>query len=158
MYHPTDFDDLRSIGLSERDALAAAAMLPHLPDTDALARVIPDDERGAPFPRDDRVDDFADRVPTVGGASNLRRVTVDHDAAPDDKVSIEPTPHGLRSYHVTPVDVDLLGPTDDEYDFEDTDQSLLSDFGFESSILTAVGATIRPYQFPRKPRFPTYTG
>lgn len=158
---PTDFDDLASVTDTERDALVAAAILPHLPGDDVLVRVKPEDERPAATDTNEAVDDFVDRVPCVGGASNLRRVTVDSpDHIPDEQIDVKPSPHGIKSYRVSEYEVDVLAPTegDDEYDFDDTEQTFLHDFGVESTILSVVGATIRPYQFPRRPRFPTYTG
>lgn len=158
---------MRDVGLSYRDALVAAAILPHLPDGEVLIRVCDEDERPAETGTPEgTLSEFMRRVSTVGGSSNLRRCRTsnmdieDADDA-DHEVVFKPEPHGIRTYRLSLYDVDLLHPAysdADEYDFDDTDQALLTDFGGGSSVLSAVGAQIKPYTFPRRPVFPTYNG
>lgn len=164
MFKPTTIDDLTTHVDTERDALVAAAVLPHLPDDEALAVIRTEDERVEPLYTDaEAVEEFRRRVPCIGGASNLRRVTYGAPPGPGDtieeQVLIEARPHSVRSYEVGAYDVDLILPVDDpdEYDFDDTDQTALSDFGVTTSVIDAVhvGIGSAPESpFERRPVFP----
>lgn len=161
---PTSIDDLRNIGLSERDALIAAAVLPHLPDGDVLVRVR-DDDMPDPISSDpDEMRRFKHRTDPDFASTNLRRMRiVDEDPKKSVEVSdeliFEPRPHGIASYRLSLYDVDVLFPADDAdaYDFDDTDQAALSDFGVSSSVVEYVHVGIgTPAESPydRKPVFP----
>lgn len=156
MYHPTDFDALMKHVDGERDAFVAAAVLPHLPENQALARIRTEDERVPTFEKPETIEAFRHRVPTIGGSKNLRRVRPEapagHDAI-EEQVDLYPEPHRVRSYHVGSYDVDLLCPTDDEYDWS-TPQASLSDFGAGASVLQAIDPFDTDDSYERKPLFP----
>lgn len=160
MYHPTTIDDLLRIVDTERQALVAAAVIPNLAGDEALVRIRAEDERPPYFDHDEAK--FRKRAPTIGGVSNLRRVrkikttyrTNDHDVPL--RFEVEPTPHSIRRYTLGAEAVDVVCPTDDQYDFDDTDQAFLSDFGFEPAAVDAVhmGVYRTDDTFERKPSFP----
>jgi hypothetical protein len=158
MYHPTDFDSLRPHVDTERDAFVAAAVLPHLPEGQALARIRPEDER---VPQEhtapDTIDEFRRRVAPIAPADNLRRVEYAAPAghtAIEHKVELTPRPHSIRSYIVGSYDVDLLCPTDNEYDWS-TPQTSLSEFGVAgASVLHKIGFLAPDDTYPRKPNLP----
>lgn len=157
MIRPKTLDDLRTATETERDALVAAAALPHLPDDECLAVVRPVDER--PYPKDNRdsIDEFKRRVPCVGGASNLRRVYTDTKTAKTGDVIVTPTPHGVGYYSVGEDQFRFLEPADVQYDFDDTDQATLSDFGVTTSPIDYVHRRLRHDADPaydREPVFP----
>lgn len=129
---PTSFEDISKVADTERDAFVAAAVLPHLHPNQALA-VLCNDET-AYFDLTDQaiVDEFKRRVPCIGGASNLRRVSVTEKNG-KKQVVLTPRPHAIKTYRFSVADVRLLKPpTADppEYQPTDHDQTRLSDFGF----------------------------
>lgn len=159
MYHPTTFDDLRKRVDRERDALTAAALLPRLTRDEALAVIRFADTRAPEYKnRPDATREFRRRVPTVGGESNLRRVTKIKTTykANDHKIpyryKVRPTPHGIKSYTLGSDNIDLLCPTDGEYNW-DTPQTLLSDFGGRSPILETIDV-YPDTDFDRRPLTP----
>lgn len=155
MYHPTTFEDLRKRTDTERDALIAAAFLPNLPGDEVLVRV-----DGSRFDPSDDLETFEERVSTIAGSENLRRVEPDEPpgyASHKEQVVLKPRPHGIgRTYRVGTNEVDLIAPTDSEYDFDDTAQSFLSDFGVGTRATDAVHLGVRRSDddFARKPVFP----
>jgi len=150
MYQVEDFDVLRTRLRTEREALVAAAVLPHLPDGECLVRVHDRDRYECP----DDTRKFIESCPTIAG-TELRRVEYDEDAGKADAVELTPSPHPRRSYAVSGHDFDAFR-IGDEPDFDDTDQASLSDFGFEPSPIDAVhlGVTRTDDTFGRKPHFP----
>jgi len=149
MYQVEDFDVLRTRLRTEREALVAAAILPNLPDGDALVRV-----HDRPRYEEDDTLRFLNRSDTIAG-TRLRRVTYDAEGATGDKVELTPSPHGAHSYWVSGHDFDAFR-IGDEPDFDDTDQAFLSDFGFEPRVVDAVhmGVYRTDDTFERKPSFP----
>lgn len=152
MIHPTDLSTLETSHLSEREALVAAAILPHLPDDDALVR-IHDRPR---YENPDETERFKEKAPTIAG-TRLRRVTVDFDAGSPPEAGIRPSPHGTRTYRVNGHDFHAFRmPDDEDPDFDDTDQAFLSDFGVGPSPIDAVhlGVARTDDTFERRPVFP----
>ena len=149
MYRIEDFDGLRR-RLTEREALVAASILPHLPDGDVLVRVHDRDH----YEEHDDTLRFKNRSTTIAG-TRLRRVTFDGDGATGDKVELTPSPHGAHSYWVSGHDFDAFQIGDDP-DFDDTDQTFLSDFGVGPSPCDAVhlGVARTDDTFERRPVFP----
>lgn len=164
MYRPTTIDDLTDVVDTERDALIAAAILPHLPKGDVMLRVRDEDAPPTKGSDDGVLETFERRVPTIGGSENLRRCAlanqdVDDLGEDDYQATFEPVPHGIRSYRLSLYDVDVIAPVEntDAYDFDDTDQTALSDFGVTSSVVEHVHVGIgTPAESPydRKPLFP----
>lgn len=154
MYQVEDFDVLRR-RLTEREALVAASVLPHLPDGECLVRVH-DVEPPRRYERPDDTRKFKEYTPTLAG-TRLRRVAYDTDT-PDrqaDAVELTPAPHSIRSYAVSGHDFDAFQIGDDP-DFDDTDQAFLSDFGVTTSPTDAVhlGVARTDDTFERRPVFP----
>jgi len=139
---PKNHDDLRTdIALSDRAALTVAAVLPNLPTDESLivlrgSNVFGD---GRHFETDeDTIDDFKRRHAPVCPGSVVYRVTVDGDEAPGSKAEVTPVPHPFRSYHIVGWDfTELVSLDPDEYSFDDTDQSTLTDFGTPSPYFSA---------------------
>lgn len=149
---PTTYEDLRTdIALTDRVALTAAAVLPNLPETESLI-VLRGNQYGYETDRD-TIDDFKRYHEPVCPDSDVYRVKVDGDEAPGSKAEVTPVPHPRRSYHIVGWDfTELVSLDPDEYAFEDTDQSTLTDFGGESPYFS-------PYyklrgEYARKPRLP----
>lgn len=146
MLTPTTIDDIRSIYTNEgdRDVFTVAAVLPHIPDGEALIRVRQTGERVPEvFTDRDELAEFERRVPTVGAAENTYRV--EYAAPPgkdtiESKVHLKPRPHNIKLYEVGTYDVDILIPVDSDdsdehaYDFSDTDQTALTDWGVAPSV------------------------
>jgi len=145
-------DDFTTLNrrLSDRGALVAAAVLPGLPDGEILARLHQRWECEGP----DDTEAFKQMCPTIGG-TRLRRVEFDGETSTDECAELTPSPHGIRSYSIRRDNYDgfLIG---DDPDFDDTDQSFLSDFGFAPSPVDAVhrGVSRTDDTFERKPIFP----
>jgi hypothetical protein len=153
-HKPTTVDDLRDLGLRERDALIVAATLPYLPDGNHYIRVR--HERDF-FDTPDRViDDLVDSVPTVGGTENVRRMSrVPHEYTDKEQIRLTPQPHGTTEFTVSLQDVDVIAKSADGYDWE-TDQSFLSDWGATSPTLYKHGVMGDYYTHPRLPTLPAY--
>jgi hypothetical protein len=151
MIHATDVPTLRSSHLSEREALVAAAVLPGLPDDDALVWIHDRSQYET-----DETKRFKDQTPTLSG-TRLRRVTVDYDVGNKAEVGLTESPHGTLTYTVNGHDFHTFEvPEDADPDFDDTDQSFLSDFDVTPSAVDAVhlGVTRTDHTFERKPVFP----
>lgn len=155
---PTTFDDLRTdLMLNERVALTVAAVLPNLPEGESLIVL-----RGATasttgrryFETDeDVIDDFKKRHTPVAPDSDVYRVRVDPDEAPGGKAAVDPVPHGRRTYHINGWDFKELVRVDpDEYEFDDHDQSELTDFGSPSPYFSTAYKLTGEYA--RKPHLP----
>jgi hypothetical protein len=148
MYHVEDFDDLRD-RLPPRAAVVAAAVLPALPDNECLVRI-------HYRPRYDRPGDtaaFKRRCPALAG-TRLRRVEFDVDAAAGTAVELTPSPHAIRSYLLGPGDFDMFYIGADP-DFDDADQTALSDYGVTPSPIDAVDRGVRTDDtFDRQPIVP----
>jgi hypothetical protein len=152
MYRIEDFDVLKRRLQNEREVLVAAAVLPHLPDGECLIRVHDRDR----YERPNDTERFKHRCPTIAG-TRLRRVEYDGDTPKRqaDAVELTPSPHAVRSYAISGHDFDGFRAVDDP-DFDDTDQTFLSDFGFEPSSVDNVhlGVSRTDDTFDRKPLFP----
>lgn len=158
---PTTYEDLRTdIALTDRVALTVAAVLPNLPETESLivlrghnvtASGKPVDRR---FETDrDTIDDFKRYHEPVCPNSDVYRVKVDGDEAPGYNAEVTPVPHPRRSYHIVGWDfTELVSLDPDEYAFEDTDQSTLTDFGVECPYFSPAYKLAGEYA--RKPRLP----
>jgi len=149
---PKTYDDLRTdISLPDRVALTVAAVLPNLPEAESLI-VLRSGKYGWKTD-EETIDDFQRRHAPVCPDSDVYRVKVDRDAASGYKDEVTPEPHAIRSYHVNAADfVEMVSLDPDEYDFTDTDQSTLTDFGASSPYFS-------PYhtiggEYARKPRLP----
>lgn len=153
---PTSLDDLREIGLRERDALIVAATLPYIPDGDFFVRV----RHGQNFFETPKwvISDFVDSAPLLGGTANVRRVSkILTEYTDTEQAKVTPEPHGVTNYTLSLNDVDLITKSADGYEW-DTDQSLLSNWNVTSPVLYKHGNSIPDgYDFPRKPTLPTYT-
>jgi hypothetical protein len=149
---PKTYEDLRTdIALTDRVALTVAAVLPNLPEDESLI-VLRRTKYG--WQTDvDVIADFKKRHAPVAPDSGVYRVRTDTDVAPGNKVDTTPVPHGSRAYHIHARDfVEMVSLDPDEYSFEDTDQSTLTDFGSGSPYFS-------PYykiggEYERKPRLP----
>jgi hypothetical protein len=154
MYNVEDFDVLRR-RLTEREALVAAAVLPHLSDGECRVRVH-DVEPPREYERPDDTRKFKEYTPTLAG-TRLRRVEYDEDPPKTqaDAVELTPAPHSIRWYSVSMHDLDGFQIGDDP-DFDDTDQTFLSDFGVTPSPCDAVhlGVDQTDDTFERRPVFP----
>jgi hypothetical protein len=149
MIHTNDLTTLRESLLTEREALVAAAVLPSLPANECLVRIHDRDE----YENDVATRSFLSNTKPISG-TRLRRVAFDHKPN-DDGVELTPTPHGTRDYTVSGHDFHAFRIGGDP-DFDDTDQTLLSDFGFEPSPVDGVhlGVEVPEDDFARRPRVP----
>jgi len=128
---PTTFDDLRvAIGLSERVALTAAAILPNLNDE---SLIVLETESPTWESNDDEIAAFQrGHTPVVNGSDVYRAdvtSTTNGDGDPN-KADVTPIPHADRTYHLNTWDFRVIEAADpDECKFFDTPQSTLTDFG-----------------------------
>lgn len=149
---PTDFETLRTdVPLSYREALVAAAVLPNLPDDEVLIRLT---GHGSGYLTDeDTVEHFKRHHTPIVNGSDVYRVARHEDDDKGHDLVVEPVPHGRRRYKINYGDVRVIKPTDpEEYDFDDTPQATLTDFGDGSPYFL-------PYykiggEYDRKPRLP----
>jgi len=150
MIRPTELSDLTDAALTEREALVAASILPGLPDGDVLVRV----HDRTRFESDD-AERFKEQVSPIAG-TRLRRVTIDGDAGSGEQVDVTASPHGITAYRLSVHDFVAFARPEEAPDFDDTDQTFLSDFGFSTSATDAVHLGVRRTDdtFERKPVFP----
>lgn len=153
MIQPTEYADLRQYGLTEREALAAAAILPNLPQTNALVALRADQRTNAdPWEDPETIDRIRrNETPIVPGGDVYRIAQPQGDAS--THVVVAPVPHGRREYYVHENDVRFFAPPDPaDTDFE-TDQTTLSDFGIPSPHFAKTHESMSsPYD--RKPNLP----
>jgi len=136
---PKTYDDLYDAGLSERDALTLAVVLPNLPSNERIIDLRGNSSTYAGKTRTFWETDEAERTeftkratPIVPGSSLYRvapvlREKLDRD---DEFVGYYPRPHGRRTYHIDRWDVVEFVPVDaDDYEFADHPQATLDDFG-----------------------------
>jgi hypothetical protein len=149
MYHVEDFDDFRD-RLTPRAAVVAAAVLPALPDDECLVRVCDRDR----YDRPQETAVFRRRCPTIAG-TRLRRVEFDEPSQKPNCFDMTPSPHAIRSYTLSRGDVDMFYIGTDP-DFDDTDQTALSDFGVTPSPIDDVhrGVSRTDDAFDRQPIVP----
>lgn len=148
MIKPKTFGSLRSrTSLSERECLAAAAILPNLPDTDVLVAVRTTDPM---YHEPDPIERIQKHeTPIVPGGSVYRAVISEPDTA--RYMSVVPRPYNRREYYVHEGDVDVFVPPHPaDADFE-TDQTTLSDFGSPSPHFETRPARRSGYRKPHLP-------
>lgn len=129
MIQPTEYDDLRMYGLSERESLAAAAILPNLPPTNALVTLRKDQRTNRPAWEEPETIARLRRneTPIVPGGDVYRVVQPETDAS--THVVVAPVPHGRREYYIHENDVRFFVPPDPADTAFETDQTTLTDFG-----------------------------
>lgn len=153
MIQPTEYTHLREHGLTEREAYAAAAILPNLPETNVLVALTPDDRRGfKTYQKPETIERFRrNETPIVPGGDVYRAVQPDTDQS--DMIVVAPFPHGRREYYVHEADVRFfVSPDPADADFE-TDQTTLSDFGIPTPHFAKTRESMSsPYD--RKPHLP----
>jgi len=149
---PTTFNALRTdAGLSYRESLVAAAVLPNLPDGEALLYLT---GYGSGYYSDeDAVAHFKAHHTGIVNGSNVYRVAYDSDTTRETSLYVEVVPHGRRQYEFNYGDFRLLKPTDpDEYDFGDDGQATLTDYGAGNPYYNPYEANRDAYD--RNPRLP----
>lgn len=159
---PTTYDDLYAEGMTEREALTVAVVLPNLPKGERIIALRPfgGEEPCFGFPGaewwetdEDTIDEFKRRTTPIVPGSNLYRVTVDHEKKYGDEVAVTPVPHGWRTFAIDPYDFDEYVPVAaEEYEFDDHDQTTLTDFGAPSPLFNPHFANRDAFE--RDPKLP----
>lgn len=152
MIQPTEYGHLREHGLTEREALASAAILPNLPETNVLVALAPDTRPHAVTWEDPDPIERLQRYekPIVPGGDVYRAVVEGDDSR---YMSIVPVPYSRRGYYVHEGDVRLFAPVDPtDTDFE-TDQTTLTDFGIPSPHFAKTHESMSS-AYDRKPNLP----
>lgn len=123
---PTTYDQIRAITKSERAALTAAALLPHLPKTDYLLVVENWFHSESPprsgFNPDDETerDRFKEYAKPVAPGLNLYRADLWSHVGGDALVWVDTVPHsdhGPYEFHRTDFRA-MKRPRDDDFDYE----------------------------------------
>lgn len=157
---PTTIEDLQKYNLSEREAITAAAVLPHLPDGEVLLSFANAPEFGYQSAEAERRE-FRKRATPIVPEGDIYRVSVDVQTTsrgtPTDNIWVEPLPHSLRRYELHAADFWTIAPLarPEDYDFSDTEQSSLSRFGAQSTHLQAVDPIADGGEEPDYERKPT---
>lgn len=148
MHHINTIDALRDRFLTHREAYVAAAILPRLPGGECLVRLHDRDTYEEP----EETRRFAGTA-TIAG-TQLHRVKIEDGKK--DAFHLTPAPHSIRAYKVSGHDFDaFVAGTAPDFD---TDQTSLSDFGGDASIIQQadpIGDKGEPGgQYDRKPVSP----
>lgn len=155
---PTTIAELRNdCSLSEREALAASAILPNLPSGEALIAIRGYEDTHAGrryFNTDaDERDAFERRHAPIVPDGELYRTKVPESRDTGHTVTIEPVPHAFREYRFDVADIMVLIPPDvDDAGYDDTPQVTLDDFGFGSPFFNPHEANRDA--FDRNPHLP----
>ena len=142
---PKTYEDLRSLYLNHREAVTVAAILPNLPATDSLfilrgyagyASLGFKQSSGRRYYTDDDViAEFRKRHSPIVGTANVYRAEVEHiDDERAEYVNVTPKPYAWDTYEIKHGDfIEVISLDPSEYDFSDSPQSTLDEFGFDGS-------------------------